>query len=107
MTTADLRAAADAYERALSPDLRAEYTLTGFDGVGVPVWATWWRRGDIATGGTGYGATQEQARVGALGEAAENVFSALAIPTMRPVDGSFAELRRARRSEVDRVGPIE
>ncbi len=91
-----LRAAAEAYVDALTPGLRAEFPLTGFDDVGVPVHAAWWRRGEAATGGTGYGATPEQARVGALGEAAENALSALAVPAMRPVDGSFAELRRAR-----------
>ncbi len=94
--------ATDAYLRALTPGLRAEFALTGFDDVGVPVWAAWWRSpaGDAATGGVGYGATLGQARVGALGEAAENVLSALAVPRMRPVDGSLAELRRVHGDAV-------
>jgi ribosomal protein S12 methylthiotransferase accessory factor len=96
MTTAGLRAATDAYVRVLGSGLRAEFSLTGFDHVGVPVRAAWWHQGDVATGGVGYGATDDQARVGALGEAAENVLSALAVPLLRPVDGSFAELRQAR-----------
>jgi ribosomal protein S12 methylthiotransferase accessory factor len=96
MTTTGLRAAAEAYVRALGPGLRADFSLTGFDSVGVPVRAAWWHRGDVATGGVGYGGTDDQARVGALGEAAENVLSALAVPVLRPVDGSFTQLRRVR-----------
>ena len=74
-----------------------EFPVTDLDRVGVPVWATWWRSdrpGEAGSGGIGYGPTQAQARVGALGELVENASAARALRDTPPEGGSVRELRR-------------
>ncbi len=93
-TAGPLTAAAEAYEAAL-PGLRAQFAIDGLDRSGVPTWATWWRSRDSGAGmgGVGYGPSAMQARVGALGETVESVFSHLAFARLERTTGSYTELR--------------
>lgn len=95
-----LQRAADAYRAALeATGSLSEWSLTGYDSTGVPVTATAWDPpgGPGAGGdahGVGYGASEVEARVGALGELAERV--ALA-PRLRALLGGA---RRASHAEL-------
>ncbi|MGQ7296239.1 YcaO-like family protein [Quadrisphaera sp. KR29] len=77
--TQALQRAAGAYRAALeATGTLTEWPLTGYDTTGVPVVATAWDGpgGPEAGGdahGVGYGATEVEAQVGALGELAERV----------------------------------
>jgi YcaO-like protein with predicted kinase domain len=93
-TAGSLTAAAEAYEAAL-PGLRAQFAIDGLDRSGVPTWATWWRsrHPGAGMGGVGYGPSAAQARVGALGETVEGVFSHLAFARLERTSGSYTDLR--------------
>ncbi len=93
-TAGSLTAAAEAYEVAL-PGLRAQFAIDGLDRSGVPTWATWWRsrHPGAGMGGVGYGPSAAQARVGALGETVEGVFSHLAFERFGRTAGSYTDLR--------------
>lgn len=103
-----LERAARAYQQALeATGSLSEWSLTEYDTTGVPVVAAAWDppgapdgRGGGDAHGVGYGATEVEARVGALGELAERV--ALA-PRLR---SALAGARRASFAElVAQVGP--
>ena len=63
----------ETFVATLGADSLSEFALTPLDTVAVPVWATWWTGDGSATGGIGYGLTEQRARVGALGECVEHV----------------------------------
>jgi ribosomal protein S12 methylthiotransferase accessory factor len=79
---------------ALGPDALTEFALTSLDRVDVPVWSVWWQAEGSATGGIGYGLTEQRARVGALGECVENVSALRALRGAPRVSGSYDDLRR-------------
>ncbi|TNM60676.1 hypothetical protein FHN55_18040 [Streptomyces sp. NP160] len=95
-----LEGAAGAYRAALeAPGTLTEWSLTRYDTTGMPVVATAWDppagpEGGGDAHGVGYGASELEARVGALGELAERV--ALA-PRLR---SALAGARRASLAEL-------
>lgn len=89
-----LDAVIDAFVAALGAGGLTEFALTPLDTVGVPVWATWWSGEGAATGGIGYGLTEQRARVGALGECIEHVLAWRALRATTRRSGSLAQLRR-------------
>ncbi len=89
-----LDAVIDSFMGALGPGGLSEFALTPLDTVGVPVWSTWWSGAGTATGGIGYGLTEQRARVGALGECIEHVLAWRALRARTRRSGSVAELRR-------------
>ncbi len=99
MTTLDdpdpaLDAVIGSFVSALGAGGLSEFALTALDTVGVPVWATWWTGGGMATGGIGYALTEQRARVGALGECIEQVLSSRALRASVRRSGSLAGMRR-------------
>lgn len=99
MSTNDpLAHAADLYRRALPPGGRLlEFPLTGLDRLDVPVWAlSLFNATDSGLWGicegVGYGETDPQARVGALGELTEEVCSSRAVSGLKRETGSYREM---------------
>ena len=75
----------------------AVFPLTALDRIGLPVWIgalfpTDERLANIMPYGAGYGATDEQAVIGSLGECAEMIFSVLKMPLMKRHRGSWRDL---------------
>ncbi|RKG76311.1 YcaO-like family protein [Corallococcus terminator] len=91
--------AMDAYFRAVSTGALQTFRIDGLDRLGVPVVSASLRMGagpGVVLHGNGYGITEEDAHVGALGELVEEVFSEHAMGRMPRVHGSYAALVRAR-----------
>jgi thiazole/oxazole-forming peptide maturase SagD family component len=91
--------ALDAYHRAMPRGELHLFRIDALDRLGVPVTVANLRVGDgphDVTFGNGYGATEDEARVGAMGELAEDTFSELAMLRMPRVHGSYTTLVRAR-----------
>ncbi len=82
----------DTFVHTLGAGSLSEFALTPLDTVAVPVWATWWTGDGSATGGIGYGLTEQRARVGALGECVEHVCAWRALRTAARRSGSYAGL---------------
>lgn len=82
----------ETFVATLGADSLSEFALTPLDTVAVPVWATWWTGDGSATGGIGYGLTEQRARVGALGECVEHVCAWRALRTRARRSGSSADL---------------
>ncbi len=108
--------AIDAYRRALPPGQLLEFPLTSLDRLGVSVHALTFIPKLHAEHhahamnwplceGIGYGATEDEARVGAFGELTEEVSSSLALARMPRLTGSYTELL-ASRGEQGIVDPV-
>ncbi len=80
------------YQSALPPEPVYEIPLTGLDYLGVPVWSlAQWLPGGMSTG-TGYGATDEGAKIGAYGELTEETFVNLYLTQMPRRRASYQQL---------------
>ncbi len=96
----NLPPAAQAYIDAFPEGEIVAFPLTPLDRIGLPVWVvalfpTDARLADIMPYGVGYGATDEQAIIGSLGECAEMIFTVLAAPGLKRTRGSWRDLTRA------------
>ncbi len=80
------------------PDRLVEFPIRDLDPLDVPLHSAALPGGPDHSGGSGlgYGATAEEARVGALGEMAEMALSARRLRHLARVEGSYAELAAAR-----------
>lgn len=90
-----LREARDAYARAMPPGELLLFRDDGIDRVGIPVVASSLRMEDgpwITS--HGYGATEEEGMVSAIGELAEEVFAERTLATLPRFHGSYNELVR-------------
>ena len=95
----DLARAADAYRRNLPEGRSWCFAYDGLDRLGVPVVAAGFAFPDhYIFDGFGYGATPEEALVGALGELSEDTHAEAALARTRRVEASYREL-------VGRLGP--
>ena len=103
--TTDLQAVADAFRATMPADSHVTFfRIDGLDRIGVPVvQANLILEGEPATTGYGYGFTEVEARVGALGELCEEVHVGKWLARAPRVVASHAELARARggRAVVD------
>ncbi|MFB1483381.1 YcaO-like family protein [Corallococcus sp. RDP092CA] len=91
--------ALDAYHRAMTTGALQLFRIDAIDRLGIPVASASLRLGNepgAVLHGSGYGRTDEEARVGALGGLVEGTFCALAMHRMPRVHGSYAALVRAR-----------
>lgn len=97
LTAADAARIADVYRRHLPPGRLMHFRVDGLDRLGIPVVTA---RLVLATGGSfegiGYGATDEEALVGALGELSEEAHADAALAAMPRVVSSYATLVRER-----------
>ncbi len=108
-----LPAAIEAYRRALPPGRLMEFSLTPLDRVGIPVQtltflpelagapAMVWQLCE----GIGYGATEDEARVGAYGELTEEVSSSVTLARTERFTGSYREML-AQHGERGVVDPV-
>ncbi|GAA0571338.1 YcaO-related McrA-glycine thioamidation protein [Craurococcus roseus] len=105
MSTTDLQAVADAFRATMPTDSEVTYfRIDGLDRIGIPVvQANLILPGEPATTGYGYGFTDVEARVGALGELCEEVHVGKWLAQAPRVVASHAELVRTRgeRAAVD------
>ena len=86
-------AAVALYKNALPAAPVYEIPLTSLDYLGVPVWSlAQWLPGGLSTG-TGYGATDAQARIGAYGEITEETFVNLYLTQMPRRCASYRQLQ--------------
>ncbi|MCK8500293.1 YcaO-like family protein [Myxococcus fulvus] len=91
----NLTEALDAYFRVMPPGTFPIFRIDPLDRLGVPVVSASLRMGDRPGDiihANGYGATEEEARVGALGELAEEVCADQALLRLPRVHGTYAEL---------------
>lgn len=91
--------ALDAYHRAVSTGALQVFRIDPIDRLGVPVVSASLRIGTspgAALHGNGYGRTDDEARVGAMGELVEETFCEYAMLRMPRIHGSYAALVRAR-----------
>ncbi len=95
--SADLQAVADAFRATMPADSHVTFfRIDGMDRVGVPVvQANLILEGEPATTGYGYGFTEVEASVGALGELCEEVHVGKWLARAPRVVASYAELARA------------
>ena len=93
---------AERYLASFPPRL-VEFGIRGLDPLDVPLHSAAVAAGpDCPAGsGLGYGATAEQARVGALGEMAEMALSTRSLAARTRVQASYAELQRSGRPAQD------
>ena len=92
-----LKAARDAYARAMPPGELLLFRDDAIDRVGIPVVASSLRmRGGPWITSHGYGATEEEGMVSAIGELAEEVYAEKALTSLPRFHGSYTELVCAR-----------
>ena len=96
----DLSDAARTYLDAFPPGDVVAFPIHGVDRVGLPVWVVALFPEDAALDGimpygVGYGATDEAAVLGGLGEIAEMVWPTLTLGARAKARGSYAELARS------------
>jgi ribosomal protein S12 methylthiotransferase accessory factor len=92
-----LKAAREAYARAMPPGELLLFRDDAIDRVGVPIVASSLRmEGGPWITSHGYGATEEEGLVSAIGELAEEVFAEVTLRTLPRFDGTYRELVRAR-----------
>lgn len=98
-----MAAAAELYRAALPPGEVEEFAVRGMDAVACAVWSVTLHpeQGSPGAGGHGYGQTEQEARVGALGEMTEVTRSAATLAERARETASYAEL--VRREGADRV----
>lgn len=99
---ADLTEIAARYEAALPTGTFFSFPVTKLDKTGIPSWSVTLIPGSPG-GGHGYGWSEAQARVGALGELHERLQSRLVVPTLATERASYGELVKVygERSVVD------
>lgn len=85
---------ADRFHAALSPGESDDFDISAADRVGVPVVATDWTGDGPRYFGIGYGATAEQARIGAYGELLEGLLLNRHLRTLTPRRATYPQLRR-------------
>ncbi len=114
MMNMTIPAAIETYRRALPPGRLMEFSLTPLDRLGIPVQALTLFPSASDSGsakawplceGIGYGATEDEACVGAYGELTEEVSSSLALARMERVTGSYNEML-SRHGESGVVDPV-
>ncbi len=93
----DLDDAGRAYVEAMPKGEIVAFPISPIDTIGLPVWIVALfpdddRLADIMPYGVGYGTTDAQAALGALGECMEMVFPALTLPRMKRVAASWRDL---------------
>ena len=93
----DLGDAGRAYVEAMPRGKIVAFPLTPLDTIGLPVWVVALFPDDACLAdtmpyGVGYGPTDAQAALGALGECLEMAFPALTLPTMPRVRASWTDL---------------
>ena len=98
---ADLPDAARRYLDAFPPGRIVGFPLAPLDRTGVPVWYVSLFLDDerlpgAMPSGIGYGATDDEAIIGAVAEVAENLFPTLALIDRLRVSGSYDDLARER-----------
>ena len=100
-----LLSVADRYRAALELPVQ-EFPIDGLDRLGIPVATATVVDGEgrLLANGVGYGSSEAEARVSALGEALEDRSASRAIPELQRVRGTYAELRH--RGAVDPVSLI-
>ena len=87
--------AIDAYARALPPGELLEFSTAPFDRLGLPCrTATFFAEDGRTRGGAGYGFTDAQALVGAMGEMTEEFAASRAVLSRPRETGSYAEMVR-------------
>jgi ribosomal protein S12 methylthiotransferase accessory factor len=92
-----LRKVIDAYQANLPPGDLEHFRVDALDRIGVPVVFACHRQNDGAQfDAFGYGATEEQALVGVLGELTENAQADTVLRGMARVTGSYNDLAAAR-----------
>lgn len=97
----------DAYRRALSPGRLVEFPLAGMDRLGVPFWLlTHYAETGATNAGSGFGATDAEALIGAFGELTEVTEAHRALGVMPRVEGSYRGLL-AERGARGVVNPLE
>ena len=95
MSATPWAAIADTYRRHLPPGTLRRFRVDGLDRLGIPVvTARLLRDGGASIEGIGYGATADEALVGALGELSEEAHADRALAAMPRVEASFEALRR-------------
>ena len=92
--------AAQAYVESFPKGEIAAFPLTPLDRTGLPVWVVALfpedeRLANVMPYGVGYGATDEQAIRGGLGECAEMIFSVLKMPGVRRTSPGTGAPRRS------------
>ena len=88
--------AIDAYAKALPPGELLEFSTAPFDRLGLPCrTATFFAEDGRTRGGAGYGFTDAQALVGAMGEMTEEFAASRAVLSRPRETGSYAEMVRA------------
>ena len=87
----DLTEVAARYEAALPAGTLLSFSVTQLDKTGVPSWSVTLIPGS-PSGGHGYGWSDAQAKVSALGELHERLQSQLVVPTLPTERASYAEL---------------
>ena len=97
MDPLELEAAVQYYRAALPPGELEEFPVRGMDPVACAVWSITLHPspGSAGAGGHGYGATEFEARVGALGELTEVTRSATTLAPRPRRMASYAQLRRS------------
>lgn len=90
-TAPDLTEAAARYEAALPAGTLLSFPVTKLDKTGVPSWSVTLVPG-TPSGGHGYGWSEAQARVSALGELHERLQSQRVVPTLPTQRASYHEL---------------
>ena len=94
---AELGDAGRAYVEAMPRGEIVAFPISTLDTIGLPVWIVALfsedeRLAGIMPYGVGYGTTDAQAALGALGECMEMVFPALTLPSMKRVHATWREL---------------
>ncbi|MBP0445881.1 YcaO-like family protein [Roseomonas sp. SSH11] len=94
----ELRRVADAFRATMPKDAHVTiFRIDHLDRTGIPVvQANLILENEPATTGYGYGFTEVEAEVGALGELCEEVHCGVAVKQLPRVMGSYAELSRSR-----------
>jgi thiazole/oxazole-forming peptide maturase SagD family component len=101
-----LRKVIDAYQANLPPGDLEHFRVDALDRIGVPVVFACHRQNDGAQfDAFGYGATEEQALVGVLGELTENAQADTVLRGMERVTGSYRDLA-ARRGAAAICDPL-
>lgn len=91
---ADHRGVVDRFRAAWPPGEVGDFDISGVDRIGIPVVSADYVRPRLRrTGGVGYGATLDQARVGAYGELTEDLLLHCHLRTLTPRRACYRELR--------------
>ena len=101
MTPEDI---AQTYKAALPEGTFFHFPVTAIDCAGVPSWSNIYLPGPLG-GGDGYGVTDVEAEVGALGELHERLQSLWVVPTLEIEESSFSDMT-ATYGEENVINPV-